>query len=322
MLYSEGYEKKTKSKEIKSFNLADLVTVDKMPTIREKNYRDELVLNAEVVDAELVKESTDIKNFMTTANDMYKKYNISLDNDSMKRAVTSHITKSFNKTMYVPTEFDGICRDLSIDRDLVSTAQLPRTKLKNITLLAELLDMVVVERKYLSQEIINSADYYSSIAITKFKRVDKMLAESNSTKKVYALTPLSNLNLTEYINDRQSKIKYVPNSLKQAQMTIDLQKPFLRALMERISNVESRVSSLEEEMEVIKASMKEIENRNIALEDPMLFIADDSFREEGEVIIGPIWGPDMKIENIREKISIKRATRNKMKKVIEVYGYC
>jgi len=319
-VYGEKY-KKTKTKEIKSFNLADLITVDKVPIIKEKNYREDLIIDTEIIDAELIEEANDIKTFMTIAKDMYKKYNISVDNDSIKDAVISHIIKSFSKTMYVSPEFNHICRDLNIDNNLVSTSQLPRTKLKNITFLAELLDMVIIESKYLTQKVIDSADYYSSIAINKFKKVDKILTEANSTKKVYALTPLSNLSLTEYINDKNSNIKYVPNSLKQAQITIDLQKPFLRTLMVRISNLESRVDLLEEEMEVIKTSMQEIASREIALEDPMLFITDDNFKEDNEVIIGPIWGEDMKIENVRKKLEIKRQTRNKLKKIIEIYGY-
>ena len=315
------YKKDIKTKTINSFNLADLIDIEKMPVIKEKSYRKNLVIDAEIIDTELIEEANDIKTFTTIAKDMYKKYNISVDNDSIKDAVISHIIKSFSKTMYVSPEFNRICRDLNIDNNLVSTSQLPRTKLKNITFLAELLDMVIIESKYLTQKVIDSADYYSSIAINKFKKVDKILTEANSTKKVYALTPLSNLSLTEYINDKNSNIKYVPNSLKQAQITIDLQKPFLRTLMVRISNLESRVDLLEEEMEVIKTSMQEIASREIALEDPMLFITDDNFKEDNEVIIGPIWGEDMKIENVRKKLEIKRQTRNKLKKIIEIYGY-
>jgi len=310
------------STEVKSFNLADIVEVGNFPTIKEGRYRDVLELDTEIIDVELCEEEKDIKNFLTISNSMQKKYGVKVEKESLIEAINNFVVKSFDKTMRVPAEFNKICKDLYIEETLVSTSQLPRTKMENIIRLSELLDMAIIEYKYLAKESERAADYYTRIAINKFKKVDEILKETNSNKKVYVLTPLSNLDLIGYIKDRESNIKYVPAALKQVQVILDLQKPFLRNLLQRISDLEVRVKNIEEEMTAIKNSIREMENRRIRLEDPMLFIADNKFEKESDVIIGPIWGPDMELTKISEKLNfkIKRDVRKKIEKIIEIYA--
>jgi DNA repair exonuclease SbcCD ATPase subunit len=238
-----------KNSEKTHFNLYDVIPMEfELGNVKNLEY---------VIEAEIVKDEDTLITTLIEAKQLLKSiksedYNLNSITASINKTLENIKKDYFEKNGKVPKQ---LIPKHSFDKDIMDKiSELPRTNLKNIRKIVEKLGLMIIPSEYF--------DFYSATKDEPYSKRTKIYSFTDELKyyfDIYVISPLVFWDISAMV--KSEKIKndvYASSKLKDVVAAVKIQLPLLREFQKRITDLENRMESYEENFINIQHTISDI----------------------------------------------------------------